>query len=215
MKLYIYDHCPYCVKARMIFGLKSLPVTLVSLLNDDEETPIRMIGQKMVPILEPEPGVYMPESMDIIRYVDRLDQRPMVTRKDSPVLTAWLEASRRYVSPLAMPRWVTSPLEEFATERARQYFTRKKEAMKGPFDGLLARSGELIALASAHLRELAPLIQSPGAVHGEVSEDDFHLFASLRSLSIVKGIDYPEAVEAYRQEMARKSGVPLHDALAK
>ncbi|POU69340.1 glutaredoxin, partial [Pantoea sp. PSNIH4] len=26
MKLYIYDHCPFCVKARMIFGLKNLPV---------------------------------------------------------------------------------------------------------------------------------------------------------------------------------------------
>ena len=22
MKLYSYDHCPYCVKARMIFGLR-------------------------------------------------------------------------------------------------------------------------------------------------------------------------------------------------
>ena len=23
MKLYVYDHCPFCVRARMIFGLKS------------------------------------------------------------------------------------------------------------------------------------------------------------------------------------------------
>ena len=36
MKLYIYDHCPFCLKARMIFGLKNLPVELVTLLNDDE-----------------------------------------------------------------------------------------------------------------------------------------------------------------------------------
>ncbi|MDU1427151.1 MAG: glutaredoxin, partial [Klebsiella michiganensis] len=26
MKLYIYDHCPFCLKARMIFGLKNIPV---------------------------------------------------------------------------------------------------------------------------------------------------------------------------------------------
>ena len=25
MKLYVYDHCPFCVRARMIFGLKNLP----------------------------------------------------------------------------------------------------------------------------------------------------------------------------------------------
>ncbi|MGN6905595.1 glutaredoxin, partial [Neisseria sp. P0015.S010] len=24
MKLYIYDHCPFCVRARMIFGLRDV-----------------------------------------------------------------------------------------------------------------------------------------------------------------------------------------------
>jgi len=24
MKLYIYDHCPFCVRARMIFGLRGV-----------------------------------------------------------------------------------------------------------------------------------------------------------------------------------------------
>ena len=38
MKLFIYDHCPFCVKARMIFGLKRQPIRLVTLLNDDETT---------------------------------------------------------------------------------------------------------------------------------------------------------------------------------
>lgn len=52
MKLYIYDHCPYCLKARMIFGLKNIPVELHVLLNDDAETPTRMVGQKQVPILQ-------------------------------------------------------------------------------------------------------------------------------------------------------------------
>ena len=36
MKLYVYDHCPFCVRGRMIFGLKNLPVELVVLANDDE-----------------------------------------------------------------------------------------------------------------------------------------------------------------------------------
>ena len=46
MKLYVYDHCPFCVRARMIFGLKNLPVELVVLANDDEATPIGFSGQK-------------------------------------------------------------------------------------------------------------------------------------------------------------------------
>ena len=56
MKLFIYDHCPFCVKARMIFGLKRQPIRLVTLLNDDETTPFNLIGTKMVPILIKDDG---------------------------------------------------------------------------------------------------------------------------------------------------------------
>lgn len=52
MKLYIYDHCPFCVRARMIFGLRDVAVEEVILANDDEATPIGMIGSKQVPILQ-------------------------------------------------------------------------------------------------------------------------------------------------------------------
>ena len=58
MILFHYDHCPYCVKARMIFGLKNLSFEEKVLPNDDEKTPIEMIGQKMVPILKKENGSF-------------------------------------------------------------------------------------------------------------------------------------------------------------
>ena len=50
MKLYIYDHCPFCVRARMAAGLRGLAVEQVILANDDEDNPIRMIGAKQVTI---------------------------------------------------------------------------------------------------------------------------------------------------------------------
>ncbi len=43
MKLYTYDHCPFCTRARMIFGLKNQPLDNHFLLNDDEATPISLI----------------------------------------------------------------------------------------------------------------------------------------------------------------------------
>ncbi len=214
MKLYVYDHCPYCVKARMIFGFKNIPFELVTLLNDDEETPIRMIGAKMVPILEHAPNTYMPESMDIIRFVDASDHAPVLTGAQNDAIAAWLSESRDYVYKLAMPRWVEAPLEEFATPSAQAYFTRKKEAMIGAFDEQMARSADYIAQANAHLHALAPLITSPQAVNGTLSDDDIHLFATLRSLSIVKGIDWPDTVDAYRHHIADASGIPLHDDIA-
>lgn len=39
MKLYIYDHCPFCVRARMIFGLRGVAVQQIFLQNDDEAPP--------------------------------------------------------------------------------------------------------------------------------------------------------------------------------
>jgi glutaredoxin 2 len=215
MKLYVYDHCPYCVKARMIFGMKQIPFELVTLLNDDEATPMRMIGQKMVPILETPDGQFMPESMDIVRFIDAMDGRPILAPGGDPALTRWLEEARSYVSPLAMPRWVESPLEEFATESAREYFIRKKEAMKGPFATLRARTPELLEQANDHLKQLDGLLQNADTVHEVLSEDDIHLFATLRSLSIVKGMHYSEKLDSYRQSMVAFSGVPLHDAIAK
>ncbi|WP_230492940.1 glutathione S-transferase N-terminal domain-containing protein [Martelella alba] len=64
MKLYVYDHCPYCVRARMPFALKNIPFEPVFVPNDDEDTPIHMISRKMLPILEDTDGC-MGESLDI------------------------------------------------------------------------------------------------------------------------------------------------------
>lgn len=213
--LYIYDHCPYCVKAEMIFGLKDIPVALEYILNDDAATPTKMIGRKMVPILKKEDSSFMPESMDIVHYIDEAHAPAIVARpENNEKLQQWLTDSRDYAYKLAMPRWVQADLPEFRTEEAKAFFIERKEEMIGPFEENLKQSALLVRQANDHLRELESLIQSPEAVHGELTEDDFHLFARLHSLSIVKDLRYPEKVEAYRQTMAKKSKVSLHDAIA-
>lgn len=209
MKLFIYDHCPFCVKARMIFGLKNLPVRLVTLLNDDEATPISMIGKKMAPILQKDDGSYLPESMDIVRYVDNLDGRPLLTGKTNPALADWLQRVGAYSAKLLLPRIANADFEEFATDSARQYFARKKQASIGDFAEHLTNSADLIAELEIDLQALSGLIVAPDAVNGTLSEDDIQLFPLLRSLSIVAGVALPENVEAYRNRMAQLSDVPL------
>lgn len=41
MKLYVYEHCPFCIRARMIFGLKKVPFELGVIMEGDIETPDR------------------------------------------------------------------------------------------------------------------------------------------------------------------------------
>lgn len=214
MKLYVYDHCPYCVKARMIFGIKDVPFTLNILRNDDEATPISMVGKKVVPILEKADGQYMPESMDIVRYIDALDGTPILRAEDEHhPIAAWCAGARDYLYALAMPRWVCAPLEEFATESARSYFIHKKEQMIGNFSDLIQQSEGLIEQANQHLLALEPLLHNDHLKAGW-SEHDIHLFAILRSLSIVRGLRYPTHVDAYRTEVAQRTHIPLHDEYA-
>lgn len=209
MKLFIYDHCPFCVRARMIFGLKNLPVRLVTLLSDDEITPTSMIGKKMAPILQKDDGSYLPESMDIVHYVDKLDGKPLLTGKTNPAIAAWLQHTATYINKLLLPRFANADFEEFATDNARRYFSDKKQAASGDFALLLADSADLIAQLEDDLATLAPLIQSAEAVNGTLSEDDIHLFPVLRSLSIVAGVALPDNVEAYRNRMAQRVDIPL------
>ena len=210
MKLYIYDHCPYCLKARMIFGLKNIPVELHVLLNDDAETPTRMAGQKQVPILQKDDSRYMPESMDIVHYVDKLDGKPLLTGKRSPAIEEWLRKVNGYANKLLLPRFAKSAFDEFSTPAARKYFVDKKEASAGNFADLLAHSDGLIKNISDDLRALDKLIVKPNAVNGELSEDDIQLFPLLRNLTLVAGINWPSRVADYRDNMAKQVMTPTY-----
>lgn len=214
MKLYIYDHCPFCIKARMIFGLKNIPVELNVLANDDDETPTQMIGQKMVPILQKDDSRYLPESMDIVHYVDKLDGKPLLTGKKNPAIDEWLRKVNSYANHLLLPRFAKSAFDEFSTPSARKYFTEKKEAMIGSFADHLAHSAGLTKKISDDLRALDKLIVQPNGVNGELSEDDIQLFPLLRNLTLVAGITWPTRVADYRDNMAKQTQVNLLSSMA-
>jgi glutaredoxin 2 len=214
VKLYIYDHCPFCVKARMIFGLKNIPVELNVLMNDDVDTPTRMIGQKMAPILQKDDSRYMAESMDIVHYVDKLDGTPLLTGARNPAIATWLRKVNEYANRLLLPRMAKASFDEFSTPEARAYFTEKKQASIGAFDEHLAHSPGLIKNISDDLRALDKHIKAPNAVNGELSEDDIDLFPLLRNLTLVQGITWPTRVADYRDNMAKQTQVNLLTSMA-
>jgi len=127
MKLYIYDHCPFCVRARMIFGIQQIPVEQIILANDDEATPIRLIGAKQVPILQKPDGSYMGESLDIVRHINAQASQP-ISETIRPEIQAWADKVGEYYNQLLFPRSIQLGLPEFATPSAVVYFIRKKES---------------------------------------------------------------------------------------
>jgi glutaredoxin 2 len=213
LSLYVYDHCPFCVRARMIFGLKNIEYNLKFLLNEDEETPIKMIGQKMVPILKREDNSYMSESLDIVYYVDTKYSPQLIIHKGkyNNQLYQWLDNSGFYVARLAMPRWPRANFEEFKTQESINYFRNKKEAYMGSFQDHLNKTQEYIAALEPLLDALDKLLYSVKYASADhLTEDDIILFPRLRSLSIVKGINFPNKVITYMQNMSKASNVNLN-----
>lgn len=214
MKLYIFEHCPFCVKARMPFGIRGIPIELIYLLNDDAQTPKSLVGRKVVPILQKDDGACMPESMDIVHYSEKHSDKPLFVGQLNPAISHWLAEVNSYINKLLMPRFVMIDFPEFATPASKAFYTTNKEAYIGSFKDNLANTKALIERINADLNILDPLIKSPAACNGKLSEDDIHLFAQLRGLSIVKGVTYPKQVNAYRKTMAQRCDIPNFDDIS-
>lgn len=207
MKLYVYDHCSFCTKARMIFGLKSLPLELSFVLEDDVDTPTQLVGKKTTPILQKADGSHMAESMDIVHYIDEHYGESVVTPvgENSPI-KVWHAAVWGPILRLSIPRLASAELPEFATLKAQAAFKIRQTKNFGDFDELIGRTPDLVLEVEGQLAKLDALL----AGREQVDADDFLLYPSLRMLSIVKGIQYPANVKRYMEHMEQSTGVRLH-----
>lgn len=208
MKLYIYDHCPFCVRARMIFGLRGVAVQQIFLQNDDEATPIRMIGAKQLPILEKDDGTFMGESLDIVRHIDETAGKGRLNEAVRPEIQAWLDKVGAYANKLIQPRDVLAGFPEFATPSAVAYFTERKQKLIGDFAENLEATGRYLAQLDADLVELETLIAAPVSAEA-VGMEDILLFPLLRNLTVVRGLVLPPKTAAYVEAVSAMSGVPL------
>ncbi|PIT28493.1 glutaredoxin, GrxB family [Snodgrassella alvi] len=211
MQLYLYDHCPYCVRARMIFGKKMVPVENIYLLNDDEDTPNKLIGKKMVPILVKDDGSAMGESLDIVYYIDQLTGGAPLNTIIRPEIEGWIKITDTYRNFLTLPRCISIKLPEFATQSAIDYFISKKTAIFGDFQQHLRNSQIYIDRLNADLIALSPLILSDRGVNGTFSMEDILLFPLLRNLTMVKGVEWTAPVLDYINSISRITQIPLFD----
>ena len=68
--LYVYDHCPFCVRARLALGLKGVRHDVRFMANDDVPLPTSLVGKKIAPIWDDGSSAPYAESLDIVRNVD-------------------------------------------------------------------------------------------------------------------------------------------------
>ncbi|HDX1086765.1 GrxB family glutaredoxin [Pasteurella multocida] len=214
MELYVYEHCPYCVRAMMIFGLKNIPFKKHVLLNDDEETPIRLVGKKVVPILVKEDGTAMPESLDIVKYIDAHYGEAILQTAVRPEIEALLAEITSYSNYLLMPRFVKLDLAEFATQRAIDYFTKKKTDYVGDFTQHFNNTPTYLARLTQDLEKLSALVMGETSLNQHLSFEDILVFPLLRNLTCVKGLRFPARLEKYIKRLSELSKVELYTSQA-
>lgn len=210
MKLYIYDHCPFCIRARMPLGLFRIDFEQIVLPNDDEDTPIGMIGAKQVPILQKPDGSYMGESLDIVRWLVAYAGKHPLPEAVRPQVQTLLDKIGRYQNKLLWPRDVKLGLPEFATQSAIEYFKNKKEAAIGDFDTNFNETPALLTQLDADLAGLETWVSSADAFSAELSMEDILVFPVLRNLTMVSGLSLPPKLHAYVAKMAEAAAIPLY-----
>lgn len=237
--VFVYDHCPFCVRVRVALGIKNIKHNLHFMANDDIPTPTKLVGKKIAPIFAlPEDNLIMAESMDIVNLVENDPRfgpcnviRPATGRTD---IKDWQKSVRDLLRNLQRPRYVaTGLLPEFQQLDGRHAFIKnhqlppfeKKEWKEGDME--MEQKLNLYAEAMAKdpallLEELnRKLVELDDIIYSEhycsaggMSLDDVDLFSRLRSITIIKGVEWPTKTRTYMDTMSALSDVPLYDEMA-
>ena len=205
MKLYVYEHCPFCCRTLLVRGLKQLDIPVEVIMEGDADTPTRLVGKKVVPILRKADGSHMSESMDIVRYLDEAFPPRTITAAPVPAIDDWAARAFKPAITLAVPRFTRGDFAELATPQARAAYTERETRAFGDLQALLDSTDEQVAALQPLLDELEGIVPPPG---GAIGESDFLLFPILRSLSIVKAVRLGPKAQAWYDALHRTSGVP-------
>lgn len=208
MKLYIYEHCPYCVRADMVARYREVSLQRVCLANDDEATPLALVGAKQVPILQFDDGHAIPESLDIVAALDPLGRS---ARRLRPALDPepWLQpltAVHTHLDCLLFPRVLQLGLAEFASAAARDYFRQRKEAVIGR--SFAQALDETVEHMRAVEQALASMPALPFPADARLGMDDVLIFPTLRNLTMVRGLRIPHPVQDYLRRISGLLAMP-------
>jgi len=136
------------------------------------------------------------------------NQSSKAIRKD---LEEWKKQMKTTHRALTRGAILEMPIKDWESDEDRQYAIRKYTHLGFDYDGAAAAKAKHIADMNQHLNELDNLLHSEESANkwGR-SMDDILLIPDLRTLTAVKGLQWPKKVKAYVEKSCRDAGVSLY-----
>lgn len=207
-KLYHYIHCPFCIRVRLSLGFLKINYESKVLPYNDEVTPVKLTGVKMLPIFESENKTIQNESLDIIKTLDRENLiYKSITPEQIRNLTMILDNIGSEIHSLCMPYWIWTP--EFDDD-SRAYFQKKKEVKRGPFKNIIQDKEKY--LKSLHEKLLKIENELSQFYQGDTfSILDIMLASHLWGMYIFPEFQFSEKIHNYLQRVKKLCNFDYHE----
>lgn len=199
----------------MAFSFLKIPFESRVLPYDDEETPLQLMGKKMLPIVEfHEENIRLNESLDIIVKADTTNQlgHDLLKGKDAERINDLLSRLGGPIHNLVMPYWVYT--QEF-NQQSRTYFLAKKELKRGPFNKLMRKAPTFLSQLPPLLEEVENMIASSDIGIGIGKEGptifDIMLASHLWGLYVLPEFQFSPKIHQYLQEVKLQCSFNYHE----
>ena len=193
----------------MGFGFLGIQYESQVTAYDDEITPIKLTGKKMLPIIEYDDGTTQNESLDLIKLQDtslKLGWNEL--ENNLGILNLFLDKIGQQVHNLAMPYWIWTP--EF-NENSRIYFQRKKEIKRGPFKNLVQNQKSFKNLLTTLLESELEKNLKPFYKSGNLTIMDIMIAAHLWGMYIVPEFRFDSKINKYLQSIKELTHFNYHE----
>ncbi|MGH0000494.1 glutathione S-transferase N-terminal domain-containing protein [Pseudovibrio ascidiaceicola] len=203
MKLYSFDTCPYCIRVKIMAGLKGLSLDVITLSPGTMPPELKShIASLTVPVLQ-DANLVLQDSADIIHYLDQKGPPLLQSYEMSDELEAWRREISIALNSLCHPRIPLLLPGELSSIGARGFFYATIPRRIGrSFEDALALSDDFTSEIRASLTKVEHILTSDA-----LSLDSIILLANLQSLSMVAEFTLPSALQARLDALVNKAAI--------
>jgi glutaredoxin 2 len=193
----------------MALGLLNLEYESIVLPYDDEATPIKLMGVKMLPIFEFSDNSVSNESLDIIKRLDKdnILKNDSLDEVNLEEVNSMLSRIGSDVHSLCMPYWMWTP--EF-NDQSRKYFQDKKEVKRGPFNKLIQNKTSFLTNLENTLNDLEININE-FYKSNTLTIKDIMISSHLWGMYIFPEFQFSEKIHNYLQRIAKATNFNYHE----